>query len=122
MARSPLSIRSLRRIWPPANDTVAAQAAMRSATQSDSSPTRIKLYSDSLWFGSAGAQSGSRLEARRKRCPRCLALHFHYVSFHRGERSHELVLFPLRHLEDVQRCNEVVAERIELALSHFHAP
>src|SRR3954470_13337755 len=41
MARSPLSMRSARRSCPPANDTVAAQTAMRSATQRDSSPTRI---------------------------------------------------------------------------------
>src|SRR6476659_412482 len=43
IARSPLATRSRRPIEPPAKETVAAQAAMRRATQSDSSPTRITL-------------------------------------------------------------------------------
>src|SRR4051812_8619330 len=40
-ARTPLATRSSRRIQPPAKETVAHHAAMRSATQSDSSPMSI---------------------------------------------------------------------------------
>src|SRR5688572_1955212 len=41
MARSPLAMSSARPRRPPANETMAPQAAKRSATQSASSPTRV---------------------------------------------------------------------------------
>src|SRR5215831_17345443 len=39
--RTPLSVRSARRVAPPANDTVVDHAAISSATHNDSSPIRI---------------------------------------------------------------------------------
>ena len=48
-ARSPLRTRSARPWAPPANETVAAQAAIRRATQSASSPARL------MWPQARGA-------------------------------------------------------------------